>query len=248
MRVAALYDIHGNLPALDAVLSDVREERVDLIVVGGDVFPGPMASEVLDRLSTCGIPHRAVRGNGERAVLEQLDGRTSDALQPELRAIIEWHASHLDPRHVQMLREWPASLRLDVPGLGRALFVHATPTSDTDIFTERTSDDVVRRVFSAADADVVVCGHTHMQFERALDGLRVINAGSVGMPFEEPGAYWALLGPDVTLRHTSYDRAAAAATIRRAAYPTAADFAERYVLNPPTRAATLDLFARVELR
>src|SRR5919206_3256201 len=203
MRIAALYDIHGNLPALDAVLSDVRQAGVDLIIVGGDVFPGPMAAEVLDRLSCCGIPHRGVRGNGERAVLESLAGRESDALQPELRSIIEWLASHLHPRHERILRSWPPSLRVDVPGLGRALFVHATPTSDSDIFTERTSDDACRRVFSAADADVVVCGHTHIQFERELDGLRIINPGSVGMPFEEPGAYWALIGPEVSFRRSS---------------------------------------------
>ena len=78
------------------------------------------------------------------------------------------------------------------------LFCHATPQNDVDVFTERTPEERVAPCFAGVDADLVVCGHTHMQFDRTIAGVRVVNAGSVGMAYEEaPGAYWALLGPDV---------------------------------------------------
>ena len=249
-RMAALYDIHGNLPALEAVLAEVEQAEVDLIVIGGDVFPGPMAAECLDRLLACGISIVKVRGNGERAILECRDGRLSQKLPAAALAAIEWHAANLDPRHEQMLlsNTWQPTIRLGVPGTGTVLFVHATPIRDTDIFTERTPDDALHRVFANADADVVLCGHTHLQFERTLGDLRIVNAGSVGMPFDGPGACWALIDGGVTLRRTPYDVEAAAETIRRSAYPGAAEFADRYILHPPTREATLEMFASAELR
>jgi putative phosphoesterase len=231
-RFAALYDIHGNLPALDAVLEDVRRAEVELIVVGGDVFPGPMAAESLARLLGCGISCIKVRGNGERAVLECPEGHVSDALPPAALAAIEWNAAHLEARHEKVLRSFLPTIHLMAPGTGRVLFVHATPTSDTEIFTERTPDDVLRTMFAAADADVVICGHTHIQFDRRVDGLRIVNAGSVGMPFDGPGACWALIDGGVTLRRTAYDVGAAAAAVRRTSYPGAAEFAERYILHP----------------
>jgi diadenosine tetraphosphatase ApaH/serine/threonine PP2A family protein phosphatase len=89
---------------------------------------------------------------------------------------------------------------------------------------------------------VVVCGHTHMQFDRMIGTTRVVNAGSVGMPFGEPGAYWLLLGPDVELRHTSYDLKRAAERIRQTDYPQAEDFAARYVLQPPSEGEMLEVF------
>ena len=87
-----------------------------------------------------------------------------------------------------------------------------------------------------------------MQFDRVIGTTRVVNAGSVGMPFQEAGAYWLLLGPNIELRHTRYDLAAAADRIRATAYPQAKEFAERNVLRPPTERETLDSFSRVELR
>jgi hypothetical protein len=128
------------------------------------------------------------------------------------------------------------------------LFCHATPRSDTEIFTRLTAEERLLPLFEGLDAAVVVCGHTHMQFDRTIAGVRVVNAGSVGMPFGEPGAYWLLLGPDVRLRYTPYDLAGAAARIRGTAYPQADDFAARNVLVPPSEAAMLDAFARAELK
>lgn len=248
MRIAALYDIHGNLPALDAVLDEARGAGVDLLLIGGDVFPGPLASECLDRLSGCGMPFQAIRGNGERAVLEHLDGKESTTLPAEVRSIIQWTATHLDEEHQRVLRTWPTSFALRLASETRALFVHATTRNDTEIFTERTPRDVLERIFLPLAADIVVCGHTHLQFERQLNALQIVNPGSVGMPFEEAGAYWAMLDREVTLRRTDYDRASAADQIRRSAYPGADAFADRYVLHPPARAETLDRYAQLEVR
>ncbi len=97
------------------------------------------------------------------------------------------------------------------------------------------------------NANVVVCGHTHMQFDRAIGGIRVVNAGSVGMPFGRAGADWVLLGPDVELRHTDYDLARAAERVREAKYPQAEEFATKYILQPPTETEMLELFTRVEI-
>src|SRR6185436_16147885 len=103
-------------------------------------------------------------------------------------------------------------------------------------------------IFGGLDVALAVCGHTHMQFDRTIGAVRVVNAGSVGMPFGEPGAYWLLLGPGVELRRTSYDLAAAAERIRATAYPNADEFAERFVLRPPTEQEILVAFNSAELK
>jgi predicted phosphodiesterase len=164
MRVAAIYDIHGNLPALEAVLEDIRREGADRIVVGGDVFPGPMARESLERLMALEIPVDFIHGNGDRVVREGMTGAEPAQLPEPVREVVR----------------------------------------------------------------------THMQFARMIGRTRVVNAGSVGMPFGEPGAYWLMLGAEVTLRQTPYDLAAAAQRIRDTRYPQAQDFAERNVLQPPS--------------
>ena len=87
-----------------------------------------------------------------------------------------------------------------------------------------------------------------MQFDRMIGSLRVVNAGSVGMPFGEPGAYWLLLGPNVQLRHTPYDLTEAAESIRDTNYPQAQDFAAHNILQPPSEGEMLEVFTRVELR
>jgi hypothetical protein len=87
-----------------------------------------------------------------------------------------------------------------------------------------------------------------MPFDRTIGRTRVVNAGSVGMPFGEPGADWLLLGPAIELRHTAYDLEAAARAIRQTAYPDAETFAARSVLNPPSEAQMLEIFSRGELR
>ena len=251
MRIAALYDIHGNLPALEAVLQDVRNAEVDRIVVGGDVLPGPMPCETLACLLDLDLPVQFIHGNGDREVLAQMAGTETAwyrAAQDAWREPVRWTAQQLAPQQETLLASWPPLCDAEVAGLGEVLFCHATPRNDTECFTRLTAEDRLLPVFAGIAAPVVVCGHTHMQFDRLVGGRRVVNAGSVGMPFGEPGAYWLLFGPDVQLRHTAYDLAAAAERIRATAYPQAEGFAANNVLRPPSEATMLDLFARSELR
>jgi predicted phosphodiesterase len=245
-RVAALYDIHGNLPALDAVLAEVRREDVDQVVVGGDVLPGPMPRETLRRLLDLDIRIDFIHGNGESEILSQLAGKPT-SLPEQYRAMMRWVADQIDAELESALRAWPLTLNLDIRGLGNVLFCHATPRNDTEIFTRLTADERLRGVFANVDASLIVCGHTHMQFDRMVGKHRVVNAGSVGMPFGEPGADWLLLGPDVELRHTHYDLSKAAETIRATEYPQADDFAARYVLEPPSEKQMLEVYTPVEL-
>jgi putative phosphoesterase len=248
MRVAALYDIHGNLPALEAVLQDVRRSDVDRVVIGGDVLPGPMPHETVACLRDIDVPVQFIHGNGEREVLSWRSGVETAAIPEHYRDAMRWVVRQLHPEDEQWLAAWPATLRVSVDGLGDVLFCHATPRNDTEIFTRLTPEARLIPIFEGLGASLVVCGHTHMQFDRTIGRVRVVNAGSVGMPFQEPGAYWLLLGPDVQLRRTSYDLAKAAERIRSTSYPQAQDFAERNILHPPSEAATLEAFSRVELR
>jgi putative phosphoesterase len=247
MRVAAIYDIHGNLPALEAVLEDVRRAGADQVVVGGDVVPGPMPRETLACLMDLDIPVRFIQGNGDRVVLARMAGAESSEVPEPFRGVVRWTAQQLDPEHERLVASWPKTLRLEIPGLDEVLFCHATPRSDTEIFTRLTPEDRLLPVFEGVNVPLVVCGHTHMQFDRMVGRVRVVNAGSVGMPFGEPGAYWLLLGPKVQLRRTPYDLAEAARRIRQTTYPQADDFAARNVLQPPSEEEILDHFTKAEL-
>ena len=248
MRVAALYDIHANLPALEAVIADVRRAGVDQIVVGGDVVPGPMPRETIEYLLALDIPVQFIEGNGDRDVLARMRGVEPLSVPAEFRDAITWNATQLNPEFEPLLAGWPQILRLSLPGLGDVLFCHATPRSDNEIFTRLTPEPRLVPIFSRLNVVVAVCGHTHMQFDRLVGQTRVVNAGSVGMPFGDPGAYWLLIGPDVQLRRTQYDLSAAAARIRRTSYPQAEEFAARNIIRPPSEAGILESFARVELR
>jgi diadenosine tetraphosphatase ApaH/serine/threonine PP2A family protein phosphatase len=139
-------------------------------------------------------------------------------------------------------------VRLRVEPLGDVVFCHATPRNDMEIFTRQTPADVLEPIFAATEAPLVVCGHTHMQFDRVVGATRVVNAGSVGMPFQAPGAYWLTIGPDVRLRRTAYDLLDAAARIRASDYPAADEFAERQVLHPPSEQDTLAALSKSEIK
>ncbi len=210
MRVALLSDIHGNLPALEAVLADVERENVDAIVVPGDTISGPWAPEVFDRL--VGLDAAFVRGNADREVVNRSD---------EYGPLQAWSADRLGEKRLAVAATWPLTLELDVEGLGSVLVCHSTPTSEDPIYTRITPDEEVIELLGPVAADVLVCGHTHMQYDRRLSsGLRLVNPGSVGMAYEgRRGAFWALLGPDVEMWHTEYDVEAATDAIRASGAP-----------------------------
>jgi putative phosphoesterase len=245
-RVAALYDIHGNIPALDAVLDEIRGTPVDLIVVGGDIVPGPMQTDVLRRLVTLDVPVEFIQGNCEVAVLDEIAGR-DPGVPASVREIMRWSADDLSLDDRARIAAWPKTLRVEVSGIGEVLFCHGTPRHENEIFTRLTPEEQLVPIIEPSHAQVVVCGHTHMPFDRMVGATRVVNAGSVGMPFCEPGAYWLQLGPGVTLRHTAYDLTAAAERVRATPYPQAQQFAETYVLHPPSEAAMTETFEKVAL-
>lgn len=257
MRVAGLYDTHGNLPALEAALEDVRRAGVDQVVVGGDVVPGPMPRETLERLLNLDLPVQFIHGNCELSVLAQMAARdggpvtywgtTSGKPLPEAdRVVMRWTAEQLWPEYQPVLASWPKMLRLEIDGLGEVFFCHATPRSETEIFLRTTAEDRLLPLFESLGASVVVCGHTHMQFDRMVGGTRVVNAGSVGMPFGEPGACWVLLGPDIRLRRTRYDLEKAAERFRETSYPKAREDAEG-LLHPPSEDTMIELFSKAEV-
>ncbi len=241
MRIAALFDIHANLPALEAVLGEIRPLRVDLILVGGDLFPGPMPRECLAALRGAGAPCRFIRGNGESAVLAVRAGRPIPQVPEAFRDAIAWNADGLSGDEAALLASWPLIESDELPGLGTIVYCHATPRDDNEIFTRLTPVERLQPIIEAAEASVVVCGHTHMQFDRLVGKIRVVNAGSVGMPFGRPGAEWLLLDSEVRFRRTGYDLASAAARIRATRYPQA-EFAATAILRPRSEDEMTALF------
>lgn len=229
MRVAVLADIHGNLPALDAVLRDVDSAGADLVVLNGDIADGPMPAQTLERLAALGDRAVWVRGNSDRWLVEAFDG---DFVIPGLDTSpsaewFEWCAARLDRGHRDLLADLPLTVTLDVDGLGQVAFCHATARDDNEYILVDSPVGHFRDAFAGVREQTVVVGHTHMPFDRLAAGRRVVNAGSVGLQYGHAGASWAMLGPDVTLRRTPYDADRAAAALLAAArdLPGVADFA-----------------------
>jgi predicted phosphodiesterase len=250
--VAALYDIHGNLPALEAVLADLVLDPPDAVVVGGDVCAGPMPVEVLTRLRELPWPVHWLRGNADRAVVMGFDGTIPPELQDHpLYKGDAWAATLLKREERDFLDAFPALVALTIDGLGDVLFCHATALSDEERVTVFTPDDRLARVLDEAGTDSLVCGHTHRQFDRTVGERRIVNAGSIGRPYEpEPGAYWLRVGPDFRLMRTRYDVASADAAFHASGYPAADlifagedadEVARRYELSAekPVNAASL---------
>jgi len=208
-----------------------------------------MPLETMTRLSsTLDIPVRFIHGNGDRVVLAQLRGDSIDEVPPPYRDSIVWTAARMDLDCQQALAGWPLTCAVDIDGPGETLFCHATPRNDVDCFTRLTPAGRVTQLFAGVTAPLVVCGHTHMQFDRTVGSLRIVNAGSVGAPFAPPAAaHWLLLGPDVQLRQTAYDVEGAAARMRATGYPMVETVAVRYVLQPPPEAEMLGVFARADV-
>jgi predicted phosphodiesterase len=237
VRVAALYDIHGNLPALEAVLAEPGVAEADAVLVGGDALVGPMPAEVLHRLTALADQVVWIAGNSEREILEQRGGDQHAGELWDRRAA--WCAAQLTAAELDSVAAWPATAVLDVEGLGPVCFCHASPRNDTEVFTAISPPERVEPMLAGTAEATVVCGHTHVQFDREIAGRRVVNAGSVGMPYEDlPGARWCLLGPGVELRRTEYDLAAAAALIRTTGLPDPEELAGVVESPPGADAAT----------
>ena len=238
MRVAVLADIHGNVPALEAVLADIERNPVDRIVLNGDIALGPLPGETIDRLVALGDRVVWVRGNCERLMVDSFDGGSG----PDARAEVADTAKLLTKAQRDRLADLPLTVTLDVDGLGPALFCHATPRRDDEFVLVDSPPSRYAAVLAGIDEGVVVLGHTHMPFARLVGERWVVNPGSVGMPYGHAGAAWALLGPAIALRRTMYDLEAAAAQLRRSSLPWASTWVEEYVLNQHTDLEALEVF------
>jgi predicted phosphodiesterase len=235
VRVAAIYDIHGNLPALEATLSAIEGSDADLIVVGGDIAWGPLPRETMERLLTLGESARFIRGDADRDVVDSLAAEPDphDAIAMASR----WCAEELNEDQLEFLTLQPETLAIDLDGLGATLFCHGSPRSDRDRITVATPAEKVLPMLAGVTERVIVCGHTHAQFDRVVGDYRVVNAGSVGLQFGERGAHWAMLGRDVDLRRTDYDYDDAVTRILAKPGPVANKFAERVLAPPPASTA-----------
>jgi predicted phosphodiesterase len=240
--VAVVSDIHGVLPALDAVLAEPDVQAADRIVATGDIAAGPQPVEVLDRLSSLGDRVVLVRGNCER----ELADLARDRQRESPYALMRWAADQLTPEYVELFDALPHPVTLDVDGFGPVLFCHGTPRDDNEIVLVDTRLAKWAEVLAGVPDDVrtIVCGHTHMPFVRLVDRRLVVNAGSVGMPYGSTGAHWALLaGGSVTLRRTAFDVEAARAAIRETCHdPGVDEWTDEYLYARNSDAEALAVF------
>jgi putative phosphoesterase len=228
LRVAALYDIHGNFPALEAVLAEVEREGVDAIVVGGDIASGPpQPREVVELVRSLPNAH-VIRGNADRLHDREFAGDEG----------LEWLFEQLGDEQVEWLVSLPFSVVLD-----DTLYVHATPQDDVTVVTEITTDEKLAGLLGEVEQPRIVAGHTHMQLERNVGGKLFVNAGSVGWPYEgRTGAYWALLDKGVSLRRTDYDLERTAKLVRSSGHPRAEEIAAENILESASRAEAVAIF------
>ena len=243
MPTAVLSDVHGVLPALEAVLAEPDVRSADRIVLTGDLAAGPQPVETLDALLALGERAVWVRGNADRELVTLSRGGTTVIPDP----IAPWAAQQLRPDQVELLDGLPQSVTLDLPGRGRTVFCHATPRDDEEVVLVDSRLQRWAEVFTGLGADVstVVCGHTHMPFVRLVDRRLVVNPGSVGMPYGAAGAHWALLGEDggVTMRVTAFDADAACARLAaESSYPEVGEWADYFLRSRASDVDALQAF------
>jgi putative phosphoesterase len=223
-RVAVLSDVHGNAPALAAVLAEVERAEADLIVFGGDLTWGPLPEETFELVR--GLGASFVRGNADRAVLENVSETERE----------QWMQAHHTDEMRELLAGFEEQVVVEVDGLGAVRFCHGSPRTDEECVTPETPEERVREFSAGVEERVIVTAHVHIQFDREVAGIRSVNAGSVGLPYEgRSGAYWALLGPDVELRRTEYDVDETIERYRRSGQPGVEQIVEMMVEPPEPR-------------
>jgi putative phosphoesterase len=230
-RVAVISDVHANIPALEAVLAEIAQARVDLVVSCGDLTWGAEPDRTVELIEGLGTRAVCVRGNGDRAVIELAGGVREPSRPREV-----WMLAQHSAASVQFVSRFAFSVVVEIEGLGAVRFCHGSPRSDTELVTPRTTAERFDALMAGADENMLVTGHTHLQFDRGVAGRRSVNPGSVGLPYSggTPGtAFWALLGPDVELRQTRYDVSGALEVGPRLGDPAAETIAE-LLTSPPS--------------
>jgi putative phosphoesterase len=228
VKVAVISDVHGNAVALAAVLAELEREQPDLIVSCGDLTWGPLPEETYELAR--GLNARFVRGNADRAVLENVSETERE----------QWMQAHHTDEMREFLGTFEEQVVVDIDGLGAVRFCHGSPRTDEECVTPETPEKRVREFSAGVDERVIVSGHVHIQFDRAVAGIRSVNSGSVGLPYEgKPGAFWAMLGPDVELRRTEYDLDDALERYRASGQPGVEQIVEMMV-EPPERREVIE--------
>lgn len=240
-RAAVIGDVHGNAVALAAVLDELRAEEVDLVVWTGDLSWGPEPTATLDLVRSLELPGRFVRGNAERALRELEDGTIAEPSERE-RWMLDAHTA----ADLELARTFQHSQSVEIEALGATYFTHGSPRSDEELLTAETPEERVAAATAEISERVLVTGHTHSQYDREVAGIRAVNPGSIGMPYEgRPGAYWALLGPDVELRRTDYDLDEAVGRLRASGIPDPDQLVE-ILTSPPTAEELIEHAERLE--
>jgi putative phosphoesterase len=243
MSVVVLADVHGVLPALEAVLAEPEVVEAEAIVLAGDIASGPLPVETLDLLQSLGERAVWVRGNADRELVAMARGVSTE---PPPDEVSPWAASQLRPDQVELLDSLPTTVTLEVYGLGLVLFCHATPRDDKEMVLVDSPVSRWAAVLHGVPEEVrtIVCGHTHMPFARQVDRRLVVNAGSVGMPYGAPGASWALLGRGgVQLRRTYFDTTEAADVLgKQSTYPQVEAWADEYLRTNYSDTEALEAF------
>ncbi|MEE8523990.1 MAG: metallophosphoesterase family protein [Thermoanaerobaculia bacterium] len=206
IRLAILSDIHGNVPALDAVLDDIAAQHVDEVLVGGDlVGRGPQGSTVVKRIRRLGF--ESIGGNHEDYLLAFRRGEIpADWRTTEEWAAARWMAAELDVEDAAYVEALPFSLAR--PGLR---LVHGTPKSNRQGIGPWTEDAALRRQLGRVEESLLVCAHTHRPLIRELEDGMIVNVGSVGLPFNrDQRAQYAIFerggdGWGVEPRQVAYD-------------------------------------------
>jgi putative phosphoesterase len=227
-KVAVISDVHGNAVAFAAVLAELEREQPDLIVSCGDLTWGPQPEETYELAQ--GLNARFVRGNADRAVLENVSETERE----------QWMQAHHTDAMRDFLSTFEEQLVVEIEGVGPVRFCHGSPRTDEECVTPETPEERVREFSAGVDERVIVTGHVHIQFDREVGGIRSVNSGSVGLPYEgKPGAFWAMFGPDVEMRRTEYDLDETIDRYRASGQPNVEQIVEMMV-EPPERREVID--------
>lgn len=231
MKIAAIYDIHGNNVALEAVLTEVANKKAEKVMVGGDLVWGPQPREVMETLMRYKDTFLFIMGNADREVAHRYS--IEDGCQDFVAEINYWCADQLTREHLSFLKELPERQRMAINGLGDVLFVHGSPRNDEEAIRADTDEREINEMVKDTEANIIVCGHTHIQFDRLVAGRRIVNAGSVGLQSKAKGACWLFIHDDeIELKETQYDIKKAVKEILQGTCPYKEDFAE-HIRNPP---------------
>ena len=227
MRIAIFSDVHSNLPALDVVLADIGAAGADARYVLGDLVGyAPWPNEVLERLRAEHVP--IVMGNYDDGTGFDRDECGCAYTNPVEQALgdkgFAWTKAHTSDANKAWLRTLVPQIRFEADG-HRFLLVHGSPRRINEYLYEDKPDQTFARIAASANADVIVCGHTHWPYDKTVAGTRFINVGSVGKPKDrDPGACWALIetSPDavrVEFRRVAYNVEAAARAVEASELP-----------------------------